>query len=132
MAEEQHDVAERVVAVGVASKVAVDKLAGTGYKAQLVIVAPDTAYSDIAMEPPVESDTVGQQVADTESKMQWTQGKHAVADLADIDSHVTVGDRVTAAIALGYASIELWEEAQASVASDHDLGAELSFLGGWM
>lgn len=60
MAEEQHDVAERVVAAGVASKVAVDKLAGTGYKAELAIVAPDTAYSDIAMEPPVESDTVGQ------------------------------------------------------------------------
>lgn len=52
--------------------------------------------------------------------------------MADIDSEVTVGDRVFAAIALAYASTGWWEEAPVSVVSDHDLVAEISFLGDWV
>jgi len=133
LADEQHDIVGRVGAVDIAPKAVVDKVAAADYTAALEGVAPGTAYFDNAKQPLVEEDiAVVHQVADTEPEVQWTQGKHAIADVADIDSEVTVGDRVSAAIALAYASTGWWKEAPVSVVSDHDLGAEISFLGDWV
>jgi hypothetical protein len=55
-----------------------------------------------------------------------------VLGLAGIDSGVTVGDRLSAVIALEYASTESWEEVRVSVLSDHNLPAEMSFLCDWV
>jgi hypothetical protein len=132
-ADEQHGVVGRVAAVDIAPEAGVDKVAAAGYRAALEVVAPGSAYFDDTMEPPVGKDiAVVHQVADTEPEVQWTQGKHAIAGLAGIGSEAIAEDRLSVAIALAYASIESWEEVRASGVPDHNLGAEMRFLGDWV
>lgn len=56
LADEQHDIVGRVVAVDIAPKAVVDKVAAADYTAALEGVAPGTAYFDNAKEPLVEED----------------------------------------------------------------------------